>query len=553
MTENLNLHTIDTVDTSPFKKLVMTIGELPSSFTESMTYYESLAWLVNYLQNIVIPAVDNNAEALTELQNLYTELYDYVQNYFENLDVQQEINNKLDAMAEDGTLTDIIAAYLQLQGVLAFNNVANMKSATNLVDGSFVKTYGYYTTGDGGSAIYKIREITNQDTVDEMFIIALTNSNTLVAELVKNDRINAKQVGIKGDGETNETTKISKLLNCEYPCYFPNGTYLINQTITITSDSINVVGDGNITIFNSYTTGSDVIFPIIDFSGADNIYIKGITTSNSSFKIYPESGLNYIQAMRDKNVYLESVTCTTTDSNVSGKTNWGLLVNNPAPDSYDTQSGKYANYPIEIINHSGYNALNINNYTTDGSGTVQSASENSAIGITDKVNSGTPVMFIDKYTDRDFMKVFYRDADIKYQQDNTVFEVNTYGNMAIGCKVRPNERLTGNASLKIHSQYPAIMLYEDTGTTVYKYLLNVTHNTSKDIQFFKIDINNHIMYVTNKGTKMADFSTAQLAALNSSVTMEGSQVWNYTTHRPLWFDGTNWIDGAGNTVIQPTS
>ena len=86
------LKTIDTLDISPFKKLVMTIGELPTSFVESMTYYEALAWLVNYIQTEVIPAVNNNADALKELQDAFVILKDYVNNYFDNLDVQQEIN-----------------------------------------------------------------------------------------------------------------------------------------------------------------------------------------------------------------------------------------------------------------------------------------------------------------------------------------------------------------------------------------------------------------------------------------------------------------------------
>ena len=111
MTEELN--TIDTVDTSPFKKLVMTIGELPTSFVDSMTYYELLAWLCNYIENTVIPAVNNNAEALEELQDKFVELKDYVEHYFDNLDVQEEINAKLDQMVDDGELTTLIGQYVQ--------------------------------------------------------------------------------------------------------------------------------------------------------------------------------------------------------------------------------------------------------------------------------------------------------------------------------------------------------------------------------------------------------------------------------------------------------
>ena len=106
------LKTIDTIDTSPFKKMVMTIGELPTSFVESMTYYEMLAWFCNYLENTVIPAVNNNAEVSEELQTKFLELKDYVDDYFDNLNVQEEINNKLDDMAEDGSLTAIIKAYV---------------------------------------------------------------------------------------------------------------------------------------------------------------------------------------------------------------------------------------------------------------------------------------------------------------------------------------------------------------------------------------------------------------------------------------------------------
>ena len=86
---------------SPFRNFCITIGALPTSYLESMSYYEMLCWLCKYLENTVNPAINQNAEALKELQ-------EYVANYFDNLDVQEEINNKLDDMAESGTLADII-------------------------------------------------------------------------------------------------------------------------------------------------------------------------------------------------------------------------------------------------------------------------------------------------------------------------------------------------------------------------------------------------------------------------------------------------------------
>ena len=96
----------------PFTRFCCTIGNLPTSYMESLTYEEQLIWLCNYLENVVIPAVNNNAEAVKELQDLYVVLKDYVDNYFNNLDVQEEINNKLDAMAEDGSLTNLIKSYI---------------------------------------------------------------------------------------------------------------------------------------------------------------------------------------------------------------------------------------------------------------------------------------------------------------------------------------------------------------------------------------------------------------------------------------------------------
>lgn len=86
---------------SPFKRLCVTVGNLPTAYMESMSYYECLTYFMKFLENQVIPAINNNSEVVAELQ-------EFVTNYFDNLNVQNEINNKLDDMAESGVLADII-------------------------------------------------------------------------------------------------------------------------------------------------------------------------------------------------------------------------------------------------------------------------------------------------------------------------------------------------------------------------------------------------------------------------------------------------------------
>ena len=181
-----NEELIDVKTLRPFRRFIYTIGALPSSYLISMTYEEQLIWFCNYLEKTVIPAIDNNGLAVEELQAKYIELKSYVDNYFDNLDVQEEINNKLDDMAESGELTDIIAQYLQLAGVLAYDTVNDLVNAENIVNGSICKTLGKNTYNDGLGSFYKIRTITSGDIVDGENIIALNISNTLIGEKIFN-------------------------------------------------------------------------------------------------------------------------------------------------------------------------------------------------------------------------------------------------------------------------------------------------------------------------------------------------------------------------------
>ena len=60
-----------------FPKFINNLGIIPTSYKDSMSYYECLAWLCKYLEETVIPSVNQNGEAVQELQGLYNELQSY--------------------------------------------------------------------------------------------------------------------------------------------------------------------------------------------------------------------------------------------------------------------------------------------------------------------------------------------------------------------------------------------------------------------------------------------------------------------------------------------
>lgn len=107
---------------SPFIKYCSTIGVVPSTYEENLTYIECLNYLIKFLNDTVIPAFNENDAAFAalkvdyaqfkeDLTEEFTTLKTFVEDYFENLDVQEEINNKLDEMAESGELRDAMQPY----------------------------------------------------------------------------------------------------------------------------------------------------------------------------------------------------------------------------------------------------------------------------------------------------------------------------------------------------------------------------------------------------------------------------------------------------------
>ena len=238
----------------PLTKFIYTLGVLPTSYLMSMTYEEQLVWLCNYLGTQVIPAVNQNGEAVQELQSLYELLQTYVNesieaqntyinNYFNNLDVQEEINNKLDDMLENGELDEIIQQFLQSNVFWTFDTVADMKAATNVIDGSYAETLGYYTINDGGASRYLIQETQPVSGYYE------TLTNGLYALLLIEEEVKPEQFGAYGDGTTDDSvpfaTAISIVKNTNKVLKL-NKSYYITTPITLNqNDRLNIIGNEN--------------------------------------------------------------------------------------------------------------------------------------------------------------------------------------------------------------------------------------------------------------------------------------------------------------------
>lgn len=216
----------------PFKWFVLENFPFIEADFDALTNWQLFCKL-GLEMNKIITSVNLSGEQVEKLTEAFNNLQNYVNNYFDNLDVQEEINNKLDEMSQDGTLQEILIHYINLKSVLAFNNINELKNADNLADGSFAVTYGFDTLNDGNSNFYKIRKLTSSDVINNDNIIKLNFSDTLIAEKIINNK--KKKMLVFGDSWTISNypyvteqkytwyNRLAKLLNCEVTTYGVSG------------------------------------------------------------------------------------------------------------------------------------------------------------------------------------------------------------------------------------------------------------------------------------------------------------------------------------------
>lgn len=215
------------------------IGNFPflENDFDALTDYELFCKMVAYMRK----SLERLDGYQTQIDAFSVELKEF-ENYFNNLDVTEEVNAKLDEMVEDGTMEQLIAEYLQLTSMYVYNTVAELKAAENLVNNMFVKTYGYYSYNDGGGAYYKVRTKTLDDVVDDMFIIELDNED-VVAELMIDNSLLIAQLGINTTASNNTTKLQAALTYCNDNKHVE---LVINRQFTV--NTIDFTGVNHITM-----------------------------------------------------------------------------------------------------------------------------------------------------------------------------------------------------------------------------------------------------------------------------------------------------------------
>lgn len=146
---------------------------LPLVYDDSLSYYEVLCKLTHKIgdmareiesqfddvdKNIatVKEEISSNAEAIRSLKVAFEDLNNYVTAYFDNLDVQQEINNKIDSMVTSGELAEVLAPSLSAETDRATKVGAAYSKIVEACARIGVKTTGAKIKADGGFKIVAV-------------------------------------------------------------------------------------------------------------------------------------------------------------------------------------------------------------------------------------------------------------------------------------------------------------------------------------------------------------------------------------------------------------
>lgn len=418
-----------------------------------------------------------------------------------------------------------------------------------------------------------------------------------------------KDFGAKGDGSTDDTLAFE---NCLSYCmrnsktmYIPHGTYIINKQIVSSSsiDSeeallpVSIVGEGSdVTIINTNKN----IKPVMYFAKSKNVRIENIGCGNTWIQPV-QYGEVFTKWNMNRTLYVQNLIA---HSRKEGFHGYNLLINAPRPETYEHNNtdSHFYRYPIAIQNFSGYNAINIDNYNVDKEGNITNNADGSAIGIVERVNSSVASFLQDLTTSERpaYQIISNHDVPKSGTSNHPNFEINYNGHMAIGCSTLNNDPVArGAGSIKVRDTFPMIRFYDASnnnkeyriqmsegkltlvvdGEVVFQtsdrvvsalkplnQQLQISGNTAEKGILWKTENSNKLLYVDSDNiVRLNDYEWCtdkdghviqtsingernSRPLLRNTWSDRGFMYFDTTLNKPIWWNGTRWVDANGTTV-----
>ena len=300
---DVNNNYTDMKNLTPFKLCVLQNFPFIEADFDAVTNYQLLCKVVEYLNKII----DNNNKQndnINQLEQNFITLYDYVNNSFSNLNVQEEINKKIDELITTGEFNSFLSGIYTpemfgakgdgvtddteaIQKALAFNNVNISKNyliTENLVLHSNLKIFG------GGTITKKVEF---NDIYLNHCIFSCTDSNNIDINNI-NLMSNSLAISVHGCSNVNITNLI---INSEkYSILISDSEKNESNGITIS----NIKLENDVTIISSDGIHVD--------GGCSNIYIYNVSGTTGDDFI----ALNAIEGIRKtiKNVIIDNIKCS---------------------------------------------------------------------------------------------------------------------------------------------------------------------------------------------------------------------------------------------------
>lgn len=119
---------------SNFRRFPKSIGELPTSYRESISYEEQIIWLCNFIEKEILPSIDISQETVEELKSAFDSLQKEVEESVTNLQV--DINQvKVYSDVQNELLKDLIENQIRLLN-LRFDNIPDTLLVWNPTNGT---------------------------------------------------------------------------------------------------------------------------------------------------------------------------------------------------------------------------------------------------------------------------------------------------------------------------------------------------------------------------------------------------------------------------------